>query len=46
MSRKLPVNKFKWIKDTSHFNEENYINFIMIYNFYLKELRLRKSKSM
>ena len=22
MSQKLPVNKFEWIKDTSHFNEE------------------------
>ena len=22
MSRKLPVNKFEWIKDTSQFNED------------------------
>ena len=57
---KLPVKKFEWIKDTSHFNEDfiktimkkvmkdtfwklvfnilkNYMNFTMIYHFYLKE---------
>ena len=28
MSQKLPVNKFKWIEDTSQFNED----FIEIYN--------------
>ena len=28
MSQKLPVNKFKWIEDTSHFNED----FIKSYN--------------
>ena len=28
MSQKLPVNKFKWIEDTSQFNED----FIKIYN--------------
>ena len=28
MSKKLPVNKFKWIEDTSQFNED----FIEIYN--------------
>ena len=22
MSRKLPINKFKWIKDNSHFNKD------------------------
>ena len=28
MSQKLPVNSFKWIKNTSHFNED----FIKDYN--------------
>ena len=28
VSRKLPINKFKWIKDTSQFNED----FVKKYN--------------
>ena len=27
MSQKIPVNKFEWIKDTSHFNEEFITNY-------------------
>ena len=69
ISQKLPVNNFKWIKDSSQFNEDFtkiimkkvvkdvflnlmfnilkiYIIFIMIDHFYLKELRLKKSKSL
>ena len=49
MSQKLPVNNFKWIEDTSQFNEDfrfleadvqypkNYMNFMMIYHVYQKE---------
>ena len=67
ISQKLPVNNFKWIEDTSKFNEDftksyneesdegyflkiyvqylkNYMNFIIIYHFYQKEWKFKKSK--
>ena len=52
MSQNLPVNNYKWIKDSSQFSKEvmkdillklifnipkKYMNFMMIYHFYLKE---------
>ena len=56
MPKKLPVNDFKWVKDTSQFNEDfieyyneesddGYFKWWRIYHFYLKDEKLKNSKS-
>ena len=49
ISQRLPVNDFKWVGDISEFDESfiksyNEETFTMIYHFYLKEWKLKKSK--
>ena len=53
MLQKLPLNNFEWIKDTlGQFLEvdiqylKNFLTFTMIHNFYLKEWKVKKSKSL
>ena len=56
MSKKLPVNGFKRVKDTSQFNEDfieyyneesddEYFKWWRIYHFYLEDGKLKNSKS-
>ena len=56
MPKKLPINDFKWVKDTSQFNEDfieyyneesddGYFKWWRIYHFYMKDEKLKNSES-
>ena len=45
MLRKLPVNKFEWIEDTSQFNEDFIKTFLEVDIQYLEKLHEKSSYS-